>query len=53
MVRRFSRRRRADGGTGGRPLIGHSVLTVNNSQMTVLQMLVTKRQPPLTLTHLQ
>ena len=38
--------------TGGRPLIGNSVLTVNNSRMTVLQMLVTKRQPPLTSTHL-
>ena len=37
--------------TGGWPLIGHGVLTINNSQMTVLQTLVTERQPPLT--HLQ
>ena len=39
--------------TGGRPLIGHSILTVNNSWMTVLKMLVTEKQPPLTLTHLR
>ena len=38
---------------GGRPLIGHSVLTVNNSRMTVLQTMVTEKQPPLTLTQLQ
>ena len=36
----------------GQPLIRHSFLTVNNSQMTVLQTLVTERQPPLTSTHL-
>ena len=35
--------------TGGRPLIGHDVLTVNNSLMTVLQTLVTETQPPLTI----
>ena len=35
------------------PLIGHGVLTVNNSRMTIPQMLVTERQPPLTLTHLR
>ena len=39
--------------TGGRPLIGHGVLTVNNSLMTVLVTLVTVKQPPLALTHLQ
>ena len=38
---------------GGRPLIGHSFLTVNNSEMTVLQTLVTEKQPPLPLTHLR
>ena len=36
---------------GKRPLIGHSFLPINNSGMTV-QALVTKKQPPLTLTHL-
>ena len=30
--------------TGGRPLIGHGFLTVNNSRMTLLQTLVTKKQ---------
>ena len=30
---------------GGRPLIGHSFLTANNSKMTVLQTLVTEKQP--------
>ena len=34
--------------TGRWPLIGHSVLTINNSRMTVLQTMVTERQPPLT-----
>ena len=29
------------------------VLTVNNSRMTILKMLVTMKRPPLTLTHLQ
>ena len=29
--------------TGGRPLIGHSVLTVNDSRITVAQTLVTER----------
>ena len=38
--------------TGRRPLIGHGFLTVNNSRMTVLQTLVTERQPPLNVTHL-
>ena len=38
--------------TGGSPLIGHGFLTINNSKMTVLQTLVTEKQPPLTLTHL-
>ena len=38
--------------TGGQPVIGHGVLTVTNSRMTVLKMLVTMKQPPLTLTHL-
>ena len=36
------------------PLIGHSfLLTVNNSQMSAPQMLVTKRQPPLTFSRHQ
>ena len=39
--------------TGRPPLIGHSFLTVNNSRMTVLQMLVTKKEPLLTSTYLQ
>ena len=34
--------------TGRRPLIGHSFLTVNNSWMTVLQTMVTVKQPQLT-----
>ena len=34
--------------TIGRPLIGHAFLTVNNRRMTVLQMLVTLKQPQLT-----
>ena len=33
--------------TGRRSLIGHGFLTINNSRMTVLQMLVTKKHPPL------
>ena len=39
--------------TDGWPLIGHGVFAISNSRMTVLQMLVTERQPPLTLTHLR
>ena len=40
--------------TGGRQLIGHGFLTIsNNSRMTVLQTLVTKKQPPLISTHLR
>ena len=38
--------------TGGWPLIGHSFLTINNSGITVLQVLVTENQPSLTFTHL-
>ena len=38
--------------TGVQPLIGHGVLAVNNSWMTVLKMLVTVKRPPITLTHL-
>ena len=38
--------------TGRQPLIGHCFLTIENGRMTILQMLVTKKQPPLTLTHL-
>ena len=38
---------------GRQPLIRHSFLTVNNSPMTVLQTLVTERQPPLTSTQLR
>ena len=33
--------------TGGRPLIGHGLLTVNNSRMTVLQMMIPTQQPQL------
>ena len=33
--------------TDGRQLIGYSVLTVNNSRMTVLQMMITVKQPQL------
>ena len=39
--------------TGRWPLIGHSLLTVCNSWMTVPQTLVTERQSPLTSTHLR
>ena len=39
--------------TGGQPLIGHGVLTINNSRMAVLKTLVTVKRPSLTLTHLQ
>ena len=40
--------------TGRRPLLqtGHGFLTVNNSRMSVLQTLVTKKQPPLISTYL-
>ena len=37
--------------TSGWPLIGHSFLTISNSRMTVLQMLVTEKQPLLTSTY--
>ena len=39
--------------TGGEPLLGHTSLTINNSRITVLQTLVTEKQPPLTSTHLR
>ena len=34
--------------TGGWPLIGHGFFTINNNRMTVLQTLVTEKQPSLT-----
>ena len=39
--------------TGGWPLIGQGFLIINKSRMTLLPMLVTVKQPPLTLTHLR